>query len=129
MAEVSIAIRVCLTILTAALPWHWKFIISNAVLIFTIGTVAYFGMPLFSIQFQLHPFDPSGFDASKRMQKVASTDQNLYMHYFVFDWAWNEFAYLIQIAEKDLTGVSNLHDAKNFISSFEQSFIYRREKL
>ncbi|KAK0216171.1 hypothetical protein IW262DRAFT_1464707 [Armillaria fumosa] len=113
LAEVSIAILVCLTVLAVALPSYWKFIISKAVFALAIGTVACFG-----------------FDVSKLMQKVAFTVQNLYMHYFLFIWAWNDFAYLIQIAETDPTGVSDLQDAQSFLWSFENSFVYHhRERL
>ncbi|KAK0476163.1 hypothetical protein IW261DRAFT_1492316 [Armillaria novae-zelandiae] len=112
LAEVSIAMLVCLIVLAVALPWYWKFIISKAVFALAIGTVACFG-----------------FDVSNRMQKVALTVQNLYMHYFLFIWAWNDFAYLIQIAETDPTGVSDLEDARNFQHVFAASFVGRREKL
>ncbi|KAK0237073.1 hypothetical protein EDD85DRAFT_835988 [Armillaria nabsnona] len=112
LAEVSIAILVCLTVLAVALPWHWKFIISKAVFALAIGAVACFG-----------------FDVSKRMQKVAFTVQNLYMHYFLFIWAWNDFAYMIQIVETDPNGIPDLQAAKRFLSSFEHSFVWGREKL
>ncbi|KAK0189550.1 hypothetical protein F5146DRAFT_1051509, partial [Armillaria mellea] len=112
LAEVSIAILACVTVLAVALPWCWKFIISKAVFALAIGAVACFG-----------------FDVSKRMQKVASTIQSLYMHYFLFIWAWNDFACLIQIAETDPTGVPDLEAAKRCLSSFEFSFVGDHKKL
>ncbi|KAK0436776.1 hypothetical protein EV421DRAFT_1106440 [Armillaria borealis] len=57
LAEISIAIFVCMIVLAVALPWHWKFIISKAAFALAIGAVAYIGMfSLFEID--SHSFRP-----------------------------------------------------------------------
>ncbi|KAK0436682.1 hypothetical protein EV421DRAFT_1102775 [Armillaria borealis] len=41
LAEISIAMFVCMIVLVVALPWHWKFIVSKAAFALAIGAVAY----------------------------------------------------------------------------------------
>ncbi|KAK0436781.1 hypothetical protein EV421DRAFT_1106512 [Armillaria borealis] len=115
MTEISIAIFVCMTILVIALPWHWNFIMSRAtVLALTIGAVAYFG-----------------FEVSKRIQRVALAVQTLYMHYFLFIWAWNDLkVFLTHVAlETDDSAIQKQQDLPSFVSSFQNSFCGKEEEL
>ncbi|KAK0447840.1 uncharacterized protein EV420DRAFT_1567861, partial [Desarmillaria tabescens] len=112
LAEVSIALFACTTLLAMVLPWHWRFIISKAGLALAIGAIAYLG-----------------FDVSKRMQRYVLAVQNLYMHHFLFIWGWNDLkACLTHIAEKDVP-VSDLQDMRNFVWSFQSSFLGKEEEL
>ncbi|KAK0447825.1 uncharacterized protein EV420DRAFT_1751041 [Desarmillaria tabescens] len=112
MAEISIAIFVCMTVLAVALPWHWKFIISEAVFALAIGAVPYLG-----------------FDVSKRMQRFGFAVQNLYMHYFLFIWGWNDLrAFLTYIAESD-GPVSGLKVVSEFLRAFQNSFCGGEDEL
>ncbi|KAK0436676.1 hypothetical protein EV421DRAFT_1102693 [Armillaria borealis] len=114
MTEISIAIFVCMTILVIAFPWHWNFIMSRAaVLALAIGAVAYFG-----------------FDVSKRIQRVALAVQTLYMHYFLFIWAWNDLkVFLTHVAETDDNAIQKQQDSPNFVLSFQNSFCGKEEEL
>ncbi|PBK69587.1 hypothetical protein ARMSODRAFT_1084876 [Armillaria solidipes] len=115
MTEISIAIFVCMTILVIAFPWHWNFIMSRAtVLALTIGAVAYFG-----------------FEVSKRIQRVALAVQTLYMHHFLFIWAWNDLkVFLTHVAlETDDSAIQKQEDLPNFVSSFQNSFCGKEDEL
>ncbi|KAK0220414.1 hypothetical protein IW262DRAFT_1556641 [Armillaria fumosa] len=110
LAEVSIALFTCMTLLAVVLPWHWRLIISKAGFALAIGAVAYLG-----------------FDASKRIQRYVLAVQNLYMHYFLFVWGWNDLkACLTHIAEtaKDVSS-SDLQ----FLRIFQASFGRKEEEL
>ncbi|KAK0494580.1 hypothetical protein EDD18DRAFT_1355324 [Armillaria luteobubalina] len=114
LAEVSIALFTCMILLAVVLPWHWKFIISKARFALAIGAVAYLG-----------------FDTSKRIQRYVLAVQNLYMHYFLFIWGWNDLkACLTLIAEmeKDIP-ISDRTDMEAFIESFQASFLEERGEL
>ncbi|PBK69582.1 hypothetical protein ARMSODRAFT_168816 [Armillaria solidipes] len=113
LAEVSIAIFVCMIVLAVALPWHWKFIISKAAFALAIGAVAYIG-----------------FDVSKRMQRFTLAVQTLYMHYFLFIWGWNDLkAFLTHAAKSEGQTASDLQDARYFLSLFQSSFLGKEEEL
>ncbi|PBK79587.1 hypothetical protein ARMGADRAFT_119309 [Armillaria gallica] len=113
MTKLSVAIFVCMTILVIAFPWHWNFIMSRAAMLaLAIGAVAYIG-----------------FDVSKRVQRVALAVQTLYMHYFLFIWAWNDLkAFLTHVAETD-DSVLQKQDLQSFVSSFQDSFYGKEEEL
>ncbi len=123
MAELSIAIFVCITILVIAFPWHWNFIMSRAAMLaLAMGAVAYIGMFSSFIRNRSSITVPfSGFDVSKRIQRVALAVQTLYMHYFLFIWAWNDLkAFLTHVAKTD-DSVRQEQDLRTFVSSFQDS--------
>ncbi|KAK0200835.1 hypothetical protein DFS33DRAFT_1081087 [Desarmillaria ectypa] len=112
LAEASIALFACITLLAVVLPWHWKFIIHKAGFALAIGAIAYLG-----------------FDVSKRMQRHVLAVQILYMHYFLLIWGWNDFkALLDRIAESE-GPLSDMQDVGIFLWSFQKSFLGQEEEL
>ncbi|KAK0459939.1 hypothetical protein IW261DRAFT_1614917 [Armillaria novae-zelandiae] len=110
LAEVSIALFTCMTLLAVVLPWHWKFFISKAGFALAIGAMAYLG-----------------FDASKRIQRYVLAVQNLYMHYFLFIWGWNDLkACLTHMAETE-NDVPLLDP--EFLQTFQALFFGEKEEL
>ncbi|KAK0436775.1 hypothetical protein EV421DRAFT_1106435 [Armillaria borealis] len=64
------------------------------------------------------------------MQRFTLAVQILYMHYFLFIWAWNDLkAFLTRIAESDASPVSDVLDAREFLQAFRYSFFGKEESL